>query len=125
MSESHNISKGLDYSCSALPVATVANAFQYITSKLNFTGQIMLMEKNRYVKLGPLCCQASTRGPGMCPLMIKMNNCDPKTEAVGDSGSVVHCLNDHLLRKGFCPKCWGEKCPTQHCQVAGKYFMPA
>lgn len=33
-----------------------------------------------------------------------MKNCVPKTEVVGDSGIVVHCLNDHLVRKGFHPK---------------------
>lgn len=36
-----------------------------------------------------------------------MKNCVPKTEVVGDSGIVVHCLNDHLVRKGFHPKCCG------------------
>lgn len=35
----------------------------------------------------------------MCPLVINMDKCVPKTEVVGDSGSVVHCLSDHLLRK--------------------------
>lgn len=54
----------------------------------------------------------------MCPLMINMN-CDPKTEAVGDSGSVVHCLNDHLLRKGFCPNVGGKNVPLSIAKLLG------
>jgi hypothetical protein len=48
-----------------LPVATVASAFQCMTSKLNFTGQIIQMKKIRRVRLDALLSQAG--GLGMCP----------------------------------------------------------